>query len=89
MEEKLPEKVYITHSASLAPYLAADFFVLGDIKYEEQGYEMEVCEYVIKFLKKYPMYKYAFSDDNAHWSDDWEVDFTGWTDVTDWLKDGD
>jgi len=89
MEEKLPEKVYIKHNASIAPYLEADFFVLGNIEYKKQGWKMSYCEYVSKFLKKYPMYKYAFTDVKGHGSYCWWVDFTGWTDVTDWLKDGD
>ena len=87
-EQKLPEKVYITHKHMWAGRMvtSGDFFVYGNSKFEEQGYEMEDCPHVRKFLVKYPMYRYAFSDDNAH-VDGWEVDFTGWTDVTDWLKE--
>jgi len=89
-EQKFPEKVYITHKHIWAGRMitSGDFFVYGNTKFEEQGYEMEDCPYVHKFLVKYPMYRYAFSDDNDH-VDGWEVDFTGWVDVTDWLKGDD
>jgi len=89
-EQKLPEKVYITHKHMWTGHMvtSGDFFVYGNTKFEEQGYEMEGCPHVHKFLMKYPMYRYAFSDDNDHGEDyHWDVDFTGWTDVTDWLKE--
>jgi len=88
--DKLPQQVYIVHNAgSSNPHKAADFFVIGNLPFKEQGYDMQVCEHVQEFRLKFPVYRYAFSDDNAHNDkyNKWEVNFTGWTDVTDWLKE--
>jgi len=85
----LPQQVYIVHDTNLSyPYKAADFFVLGNYPFEKQGYDMHDCEYVKQFRLKFPVYRYVFSDDNAH-VNGWNVDLTGWTDVTDWLKESD
>ena len=79
----LPQQVYITHDADLNNSHKEDFFVMGNLSFEKQGYDMHDCEYVKEFRLKFPIYRYAFSNNKL------EVDFTGWTDVTDWLKEGD
>jgi len=89
--EKLTEndlKLYDT-IVEADKYLFIDFFVIGNLPFEKQGYDMHDCEYVKEFRLKFPIYRYAFSDDNTHNDNEWEVNFTGWTDVTDWLKEGD
>jgi len=84
----LPSQVYIIHDVgSSNSYKEADFFVMGNLSFEKKGYEMHDCQYVKEFGLKFPIYRYAFSVDNTH--DKWEVDFTGWVDVTDWLKGDD
>jgi len=86
----LPQQVYIIHDVgSSNSYKEADFFVIGNLPFEKQGYDLHDCEYVKEFRLKFPIYRYAFSDDNTHNDNEWEVNFTGWTDVTDWLKEGD
>jgi len=87
-----PEKVYIIHKFSSHSYLGADFFVKKCTEFKEQGYGAKgLCGYIDAFLEKYPKYEYAFSDDSWHGRTEkdivWDVDFDGWTDVTDWLKE--
>jgi len=83
--DRLPQKIYIVHSLNSSyPHEEADFFVIGNLPFEKQGYDMHDCEYVKQFRLKFPVYRYAFSDGNIN---GWHVDFTGWTDVTDWLKE--
>jgi len=82
----LPQQVYIIHSLNSSyPHEEADFFVIGNLPFEKQGYDMHDCEYVKQFRLKFPVYRYVFSD-YGH-INSWHVDFTGWTDVTDWLKE--
>jgi len=88
--DNLPQQVYIVHNAGSGnSHKAADFFVIGNLPFKEQGYDMHICGHVQEFRLKFPVYRYAFSDDNAHNDkyNKWEVNFTGWTDVTDWLKE--
>jgi len=82
----LPHQIYIKHSLNSSyPHEEADFFVIGNLPFEKQGYDMHDCEYVKQFRLKFPVYRYVFSD-YGH-INSWHVDFTGWTDVTDWLKE--
>jgi len=84
--DRLPQQIYIVHSLNSSyPHEEADFFVIGNLPFEKQGYDMHDCEYVKQFRLKFPVYRYAFSD-YGH-INSWHVDFTGWTDVTDWLKE--
>jgi len=83
--DRLPQQIYIIHTLNSSyPHEEADFFVIGNMPFEKQGYDMHDCEYVKKFRFKFPVYRYAFSDGHIN---GWHVDFTGWTDVTDWLKE--
>jgi len=83
----LPQQIYIKHSLNSSYfYEEADFFVIGNLPFEKWGYDMYDCEYVKQFRFKFPIYRYAFSDGNIN---GWHVDFTGWIDVTDWLKESD
>ena len=84
--DRLPQEIYITHTLNSSyPHEEADFFVIGNLPFEKQGYDMHDCEYVKQFRLKFPVYRYVFSD-YGH-INSWHVDFTGWTDVTDWLKE--
>ena len=86
--DRLLHQIYIIHSLNSSyPHEEADFFVIGNYPFEKQGYDMHDCEYVKKFRLKFPVYRYAFSD-YGH-INSWHVDFTGWTDVTDWIKESD
>ena len=86
--DRLPQKIYITHTLNSSyPHEEADFFVIGNMPFEKQGYDMHDCEYVKKFRFKFPVYRYAFSDYGN--INGWHVDITGWVDVTDWLNGGD
>ena len=90
--KKLPKKVYIErkHRANGYVIVARDFFVSKGSRFKKQGYDMPDCRYAKKFLKKYPDYKYAFSDDNGHLTNDDKQFFEalpdGWVNVTDKLK---
>jgi len=83
----LPHQIYIVHSLNSSyPHEEADFFVIGNLPFEKQGYDMYDCEYVKQFRFKFPVYRYAFSYDNAYVNSQ-KVNLKGWTDVTDWIKE--
>jgi len=85
--DRLPQEIYITHTLNSSyPHEEADFFVIGNLPFEKQGYDMHDCEYIKKFRLKFPVYRYVFSYDNAYVNRQ-KVDFKGWIDVTDWLKE--
>ena len=92
VNKKLPKKVYIEHKHRANGHItiARDFFVLKGSRFKKQGYDMPDCRYAEKFLKKYPNYKYAFSDDNAHFTSNgkqfFETSSDGWVNVTNKLK---
>ena len=54
----LPQQVYIIHSLNSSyPHEEADFFVIGNLPFEKQGYDMHDCEYVKQFRLKFPVYR--------------------------------
>ena len=85
--DRLPQNIYIIHTLNSSyPHEEADFFVIGNLLFEKQGYDMHDCEYVKQFRLKFPVYRYAFSYDNAYINSQ-KVNLKGWTDVTDWIKE--
>ena len=43
----LPQKIYIKHSLNSSyHHEEADFFVIGNLPFEKQGYDMHDCEYL-------------------------------------------
>jgi len=69
-EENNPIGVILVHPAS-GGYTAFDFLVREDKakEYEwlkEEGYQVDDCPFVEKWLEKHPNYKYMASEDLAH-----------------------